>query len=70
MFVLCSSEVTMLARRLDSALDALAACRDRLSVLREVFGPGAPERAAVDDLLAAMERADAVILTRRPTTDV
>jgi hypothetical protein len=53
----------MLTQRIDAALDALATCRNRLPVLREVFGPGAPERAAVDDLLGAIERADAAILT-------
>ena len=56
----------MLTRRIDAALDVLAACRDRLPHLRDVFGPGAPERAALDELLAAMARADAVILTRPP----
>jgi len=54
----------MLTRRIDAALDALAACRSRLPGLRDVFRPGAPERAALDDLLAALERTDAVIGSR------
>jgi hypothetical protein len=52
----------MLTERIDAALEALAACRSRLPDLRDVFRPGAPERAVLDDLLAAMARADAVIL--------
>jgi hypothetical protein len=58
----------MLTRRIDAALDALAACRSRLPGLRDVFRPGAPERAALDDLLAALERTDAVIGSRPPYT--
>lgn len=54
----------MLTRRIDAALDALAACRNRLPGLRDVFRPGAPERAALDELLAALERTDAVIGSR------
>ena len=57
----------MLTQRIDGALDALAACRSRLPDLRDVFRPGAPERAALDDLLAALARTDAVILSRRPS---
>jgi len=57
----------MLSRRIDAALDALAACRSRVPGLRDVFRPGGPERAALDDLLAALERTDAVILSRPPT---
>ena len=56
----------MLTQRIDAALDALAACRARLPGLRDVFRPGAPERAALDDLLAALERTDAVMLSRPP----
>jgi hypothetical protein len=56
----------MLTRRIDAALEALAACRSRVPGLRDVFRPGGPERAALDDLLAALERTDAVILSRRP----
>ena len=58
----------MLSRRIDAALDALAACRNRLPDLRDVFRPGGPERAVLDDLLAALERTDAVILSRRPAS--
>jgi hypothetical protein len=56
----------MLSQRIDAALDALAVCRSGLPGLRDVFRPGAPERAALDDLLAALARTDAVILSRRP----
>jgi hypothetical protein len=58
----------MLSERIDAALDALAACRIRVPGLRDVFRPGAPERVALDDLLAALARTDAVILSRRPST--
>ena len=58
----------MLTQRIDAALDALAACRRRLPGLRDVFRPGTPERAVLDDLLAAMARTDAVILSRRPSS--
>ena len=50
----------MLTRRIDAALDALAECRLRVPGLRDVFRPDAPERAALDDVLAAMERFRAV----------
>jgi hypothetical protein len=56
----------VLTRRIDAALDALAACRNRLPGLRDVFRPGAPERTVLDDLLAALARTDAVILARPP----
>jgi hypothetical protein len=55
----------MLTQRIDAALDALAACRSRMPGLRDVFQSGGPERAALDDLLAALERTDAVILSPR-----
>ena len=58
----------MLTQRIDAALDALATARERLPVLREVFSPAAPERSAIDDLLAALDRADAAMQSsaRRP----
>ena len=56
------------SERIDAALDALAACRSKVPDLRDVFRPGAPERAALDDLLAALARTDTVILSRRPSS--
>jgi hypothetical protein len=57
----------MLTERIDAALDALAACRLKVPGLRDIFRPGEPERVALDDLLAALARTDAVILSRRPS---
>jgi hypothetical protein len=51
----------VLTERIDAALNALAACRDKLPYLCALFRPGEPERAALDDLLAALARADAVL---------
>jgi hypothetical protein len=59
----------MLTRRIDAALDALAVCRTRLPDLREVFRPGDPERAALDDLQAALMRVDAVLSRRAERSD-
>jgi hypothetical protein len=55
----------MLTRRIDAALDALAACRSRVPSLRDVYRPGSAERAVLDDLLGALKRADDVLLDRR-----
>ena len=48
----------MLTRRIDAALDALAACRDRVPFLRDLYRAGTIERAALDDLLDALRRTD------------
>jgi hypothetical protein len=52
----------MLTRRIDSAIESLWTCRERLPFLRELYRPGSPERAALDDVLAAIRRADTVLL--------
>ena len=55
----------MLTRSIDAALDALAACRSRVPQLREVYRPGSPERAALDDLLSALTRTDEALSAGR-----
>jgi hypothetical protein len=57
----------MLTRKIDVALDALAACRAHAPGLRDCYRPGTSERAALDGLLAALERTDAALT---PRTDV
>ena len=52
----------MLTRRIDSAIDSLWTCRERLPFLREQYRPDSPERAVLDDVLAAIRRADQVLL--------
>jgi hypothetical protein len=54
----------MLTRRIDSALDAIARCRAQVPMLSSLFRPGAPERAALDDLLDALRRTDDALLGR------
>ena len=48
----------MLTRRIDDAFEALFACRSRVPPLRDLYLADAPERAALDDLLAALARVD------------
>jgi hypothetical protein len=55
----------VLTHKIDSALDALDACRARGPALRDCYRPGRPERAALDELLAALDRA-VVALARAP----
>jgi len=57
----------MLTRRIDAALDTVAACRNRLPPLRDLFRDGTCERAALDNLLEALERANDALL-RQPQT--
>jgi hypothetical protein len=52
----------MLTRRIDAALTALTDCRQRVPALRDLYRPGSAERAALDELLTAIERADRVVL--------
>jgi hypothetical protein len=52
----------MLTRRIDAAFQALAACRDRLPALREIYRAGSPERAPLDDLMEALRRAEDALL--------
>ena len=51
----------MLTRRIDAALDALAVCRARAPGLRDCYRPGSPERAALDALIAALERTETAL---------
>jgi hypothetical protein len=54
----------MLTRRIDAALMAMTSCRERVPDLRDVYQSGSPERSALDNLLAALERADHVLMAR------
>lgn len=56
----------MLTRRIDAALDALDACRTRAPDLRDCYRPGSPERAALDELMAALERTTAALRPAGP----
>lgn len=51
----------MLTRKIDAALNALDACRASAPGLRDCYRPGSPERAALDELMAALERTDAAL---------
>jgi hypothetical protein len=54
----------MLTRHIDQAFDALAACKTRLPWLRDLYRPGTPEHDALEAVLGALQRADAVLLDR------
>jgi membrane peptidoglycan carboxypeptidase len=54
----------MLTRKIDAALDAMLACMIKAPALLDVYRPGTPERAAVAELLAALQRTDAVLFER------
>jgi hypothetical protein len=56
----------MLTRRIDAALDAIAACRDRVPALRDLYRDGTPERAALDVLIDAARRANGVLSGEGP----
>ena len=56
----------MLTRRIDAALEAIDRCRSRVPFLNEMYRPGTPERIAVDDLIEALNRADAALFGRCP----
>jgi hypothetical protein len=58
----------MLTRRIDAALDAIAACRDRVPALRDLYRDGTPERAALDVLIDAARRANGVLSGGGPRT--
>ena len=51
----------MLTRSIDAALGALFDCRQRLPFLRDLQPAGSPRRAALDDVLAAVERAETLM---------
>jgi hypothetical protein len=54
----------MLTRRIDAALDAIAACRERVPALRDLYRDGSRERAALDELIEAARRATGVLIDR------
>lgn len=47
----------MLTRKIDRALDAMAACKDRVPALREIYRADSPEGLALGHLMDAVERA-------------
>lgn len=47
----------MLTRKIDRALDAMAACKDRVPALREIYRADSPEGLALGHLMEAVERA-------------
>lgn len=51
----------MLTRKIDRALDAMAACQDRVPALREIYRADSPEGVALGSLLDAVERAQRVL---------
>ena len=51
----------MLTRKIDQALDAMAACQDRVPALREIYRADSPEGLALGNLLEAVERARRVL---------
>lgn len=53
----------MLTHKIDGALDALMACMMRVPALRDCYRPGTAERVALDDLMAALQRTDAVLFS-------
>jgi hypothetical protein len=52
----------MLTRRIDAALESLWTCRERLPLLRDLYRPGSPERAALEGVATAIAHADKVLL--------
>ena len=51
----------MLTRKIDRALDAMAACKDRVPALREIYRADSPEGLALGNLMDAVERAQQVL---------
>ena len=51
----------MLTRKIDRALDAMAACKDRVPALREIYRADSPEGLALGHLMDAVERAQQVL---------
>ncbi|MGR4865906.1 hypothetical protein [Caulobacter sp. LARHSG274] len=51
----------MLTRKIDRALDAMAACQDRVPALREIYRADSPEGLALGHLMDAVERARRVL---------
>lgn len=55
----------MLTRRIDPALNAMSDCKRRLPELREIYEPDSPQAKALDDVLASIDRAKAVLFGGR-----
>ena len=51
----------MYTRRIDAVLDALANCRERIPPLCELYQPGSPQRASLENLLKNVNRTHAVM---------
>ena len=51
----------MLTRKIDQALDAMAACKDRVPALREIYRADSPEGLALGNLMDAVEQAQLVL---------
>jgi hypothetical protein len=51
----------MLTRKIDRALDAMAACKDRVPALREIYRADSPEGLALGNLMEAVEQAQQVL---------
>jgi hypothetical protein len=53
----------MLTRQIDAAMYAMQTCGEHVPFLRDQYRPGSMERAALDDVLASLKRADAVLFS-------
>ena len=53
----------MLSRQIDAAMYAMQTCGERVPFLRDQYQPGSMERSALDDVLASLKRADAVLFS-------
>jgi hypothetical protein len=53
----------VLTQKIDSALDALLACMMRLPALQTCYDIGTPERDALDELMASLQRTDVVLFS-------
>jgi len=51
----------MLTRKIDRALDAMAACKDRVPALRDIYRADSPEGLALGHLMDAVERAQQIL---------
>jgi hypothetical protein len=60
----------MHTHRIDAALDAIAACGNRVPALRDLYRDGTRERAALDELIEAARRASGVLADQRPPAPV
>jgi len=54
----------MLTQKIDAALYAIENCRLRIPDLAEAYRPGSPERAAIEELVAAVAKVDATLYRR------